>query len=180
MSFIVFGMLFIAKLIEKFIKPTFVNYTIFLTPIFILSSVILTCNNSINYDFRNVKKEDLVQYQFAQIIEESQNPTLLNYGFLDGGFYTITNITPNIKYFHKPNIKYENYPQIMDEQNRYIRESIVDFVVLKLNNISESNQIPYLHENYEEVKTIYVSNMDSYYMLFHIKNNKSEEVPINE
>ena len=120
-----------------------------------------------------------MQYQFAQIIEKKENPTLLNYGFLDGGFYTVTNITPNVKYFHKPNIKYENYPEIMDEQNRYIKDSIIDFVVLKLMDTSESTQIPYLYENYEEVKTIYVSDVNSYYMLFQIKD-KNEEVIINE
>ncbi len=179
MAFIVLGMLFIAKVIEKFIKPKLVNYIIFLTPIFILSFVILTCNYSINYDFRNVKKEDLLQYQFAQIIEQKENPSLLNYGFLDGGFYTVTNIIPNIKYFHMSNIKYENYPEILDEQNRYIKESVTDFVVLKLMHTSESIQIPYLYENYKEVKTIYVPDVNSYYMLFQIKD-KDEEVIINE
>ncbi len=179
MTFIVLGTLFIANVIEKILKPKLINYTIFLTPIYILSFVILTCNNSVNYDFHNIKKEDLLQYQFAQIIEKKENPTLLNYGFLDGGFYTVTNITPNVKYFHKPNIKYENYPEIMDEQNRYIKDSIIDFVVLKLMDTSESTQIPYLYENYEEVKTIYISDVNSYYMLFQIKD-KDEEVIINE
>ena len=33
-------------------------------------------------------KDTLVQYQFASIVKETENATLLNYGFLDGGFYT--------------------------------------------------------------------------------------------
>lgn len=32
------------------------------------------------------EKEDLPQYRFRDIIRTVENPTLLNYGFLDGGF----------------------------------------------------------------------------------------------
>ena len=42
------------------------------------------------------KKEELPQYKFAEKIKQSgiENPTLLNYGFLDGGFYTASGILP--------------------------------------------------------------------------------------
>ena len=130
--------------------------------------VALTCHSSHNFSFHNTKKEDLVQYQFAEIILEKPNATLLNYGALDGGFYTVTGIVPNVKYFHEPNIKYENYPEIMDEQNRYIKEKIIDFVVIKVDTKEESYDIPNLYENYNMVKNVYVSDEDSYYMLFKI------------
>lgn len=45
------------------------------------------------------KKGNLPQYQFKTIIEQVENPTLLNYGFLDGGFYTVCNIIPDCKAF---------------------------------------------------------------------------------
>lgn len=126
----------------------------------------MTCKASSNFEFRKVKKEELVQYQFAEIINQKPQATLLNYGFLDGGFYTVTGITPNIKYFHKPNIAYENYPIIMDEQNRYIKEIVIDFVVIKVAKEEDSLEIPYLYENYKKVKTMYVEGVNSYYMLF--------------
>lgn len=152
--------------IEAIGKPKIINYLKFWAPIYILVCILLTCRSSSNFEFRKVKKEDLVQYQFAKIINQKPNPTLLNYGFLDGGFYTVTGIVPNIKYFHKPNISYENYPIIMDEQNRYIKELIVDFVVIRVQKEEDSVQIPYLYENYKKIKTNYVEGVNCYYMLF--------------
>lgn len=46
-----------------------------------------------------VPKEDCVQYKFADIIHEKENATLLNYGFLDAGFYYAADILPVNKYF---------------------------------------------------------------------------------
>ena len=75
---------------------------------------------------------------------------------------------PNIKHFHKPNIQYENYPEIMDEQNRYIREKIVDFVVIRVLQEDDSYNIPYLYDNYNRIKTVYVGDVNCYYMLFEL------------
>ena len=36
------------------------------------------------------RKEQLPQYQFSEIITRTKEATLLNYGFLDGGFYTVS------------------------------------------------------------------------------------------
>lgn len=91
---------------------------------------------------------------------------MLNYGFLDGGFYTVTGIMPDFKYFHKPNIAYENYPIIMDEQNRYIREKLIDFVVIRVPKEEDSLQIPYLYKNYNKIKSSFVWGVNNYYMLF--------------
>ena len=102
--------------------------------------------------------------------KKTEDSTLLNYGFLDGGFYTVTNIVPNIKHFHKPNIKYENYPEIMDEQNRYIREKMIDFVIIRVEDEEESYNIPHLYDNYNKIKTVYVGDLNNYYMLFELKS----------
>ncbi len=72
------------------------------------------------------KKEELPQYVFNEIIKETPNATLLNYGFLDGGFYTVSNITPNLKYFCTLNIKKD---EMIEEQQRYIMQGLTDFVV---------------------------------------------------
>lgn len=152
--------------IEKLLKPNIVNWIRFGAPLYLLTCLIFTCNTSSNFNFRKVKKEDLVQYQFAEIINQKPNATLLNYGFLDGGFYTVTGITPTVKYFHKPNISYESYPIIVDEQNRYIRESLIDFVVIRVVKEEDSLEIPYLYENYKKLETTFVEGVNCYYMLF--------------
>lgn len=155
--------------IERYINSKKIYWIRLGVPIYIIVCMILTCKTSSNFEFRNVKKEELVQYQFAEIINKNPQATLLNYGFLDGGFYTVTGITPNVKYFHKPNIAYENYPIIMDEQNRYIKELVVDFVVIKIEKEEDSLKIPYLYENYKKVKANYVGRVNCYYMLFEKK-----------
>ncbi|WP_440602794.1 hypothetical protein [Bacillus sp. GB_SG_008] len=99
------------------------------------------------------QKEPLAQEKFAKIMHEEPNPTLLNYGFLDGGFYLAADIVPNVRYFERQNINYEEYPENMDEQNRYIREKKVQFVVLRVDPATKPNQVkvPYLNQNYHLV-----------------------------
>ena len=53
-------------------------------------------------------KDILPHYKFAKIINEETNPTILNYGKLDLGIYTLTNVVPNIKYFEQQNLNYKN------------------------------------------------------------------------
>ena len=167
MAFIVLAIIFIAKMLEKLVNRKILNAIKYITPIYIVLIIMLTCKLSSNFDFHNKQKDELVQYQFAKIINEKPNATLLNYGFLDGGFYTISNIVPNVKYFHKPNIEYERYPEIVDEQNRYIKEKIIDFVVIKVEKEEDSYNVPELYKNYELVKSVYDGN---YYMLFEVRN----------
>ena len=60
---------------------------------------------------------------------KKKNPTILNYGYLDMGFYTTTGIVPNTRYFEKLNFKYKKYPENVDELNKYIDNKEVDFVI---------------------------------------------------
>ncbi len=76
-------------------------------------------------------RKDLVQYQFAVIMGSDENTTLLNYGFLDAGFYTVCGILPSEKYFQMQNISYEAFPEMMDSQDACIREQRVDYVIVR-------------------------------------------------
>ena len=168
MPFVILGIICFANIIEKIVNKKYINIIKLIAPIYLILIVVLCCNTSNNFEFRKTKKEDLLQYKFAEIIKQKPNATLLNYGFLDGGFYTVANIVPNVKYFHKPNISYESYPEIMNEQNRYIKEKVVDFVVIKVEKEEDSNKIEYLNENYKKIDSVYVQNVNSYYMLFQV------------
>jgi hypothetical protein len=97
------------------------------------------------------ERADMVQYRFAAIIQESPNPTLLNYGFQDSGFYTAAGITPNTRFFQSYNIDYSSFPLAVDEQNRYIKDGVVDFIVLRgyPSDSADSLPVPYIHENYQ-------------------------------
>lgn len=98
-------------------------------------------------------REDYPQYCFAAIINQVPDATLLNYGFLDGGFYTAANITPTMKYFMINNISDSKLPVMRDEQERYLKEKLTSFVVIRMGKNADANayEAPGLHENYELV-----------------------------
>ena len=73
-------------------------------------------------------RESTMQYQLAAAIPEGENATLLNYGFMDAGFYTAAGITPTVKYFHQTNVPLQ---EMLDEQERYLQEELVDYVVTR-------------------------------------------------
>jgi len=96
-------------------------------------------------------REDMVQYRYANIIQAKPGATLLNYGFQDSGFYTAAGIIPNTRFFQSYNFAYSSYPLATDEQNRYIQDSMVDFIILRISpaDSTENLPIPHLYENYQ-------------------------------
>ena len=57
------------------------------------------------------------------------------------------------KYFCKLNITVDRYPEMMQEQNRYLKEKMVDYVVMEWSEDKDRSQfkLDYLRENYEMV-----------------------------
>lgn len=151
--YILFGIIFFWKLLED-------KYKIPKRKIVLISSVIiilcLTFYASPNArEMRHlVKKEDTVQYQFAKLIKQRKaNPTLLNYHFLDGGFYLTTETVPTIKYFQKQNVDDKLFNDIKKVQDEAIRKKEVDFVITRTKiNRYESFKFPKeLKQNYHEI-----------------------------
>lgn len=68
------------------------------------------------------EKDDFFLYRFKDVIDQEDNPTLLNYGCLDVGLYTVADIMPTCKFYHTCNMY---YPQMTAEQLRYIQEGCV-------------------------------------------------------
>lgn len=109
-----------------------------------------------NTYFISVKKEDLAQFIFSDIMHQEENPTLLYYGNIDGGFYTIANILPTEKYFEKINISYNAFPDNEDAQSLALKEAHTEYVIIRLRKEKDAfhTGIPYLHENYEIIKIV--------------------------
>ncbi len=101
-------------------------------------------------------KSDYPQIKFAEIINQKQDATLLNYGFLDSGFYYAADILPNCKYFCGLNIELD---EITETQNRFIEEGLVDFVVT-LNYELESDNYSQVLESSFENKTYYLYQLN--------------------
>ncbi|MCI6378438.1 MAG: glycosyltransferase family 39 protein [Clostridiales bacterium] len=72
-------------------------------------------------------REQTMQYRIAAHIPP--NATLLNYGFMDSGFYTAAGLVPNVLYFHQNNVPISEMPR---EQARYIAEGVCDYVVARI------------------------------------------------
>jgi len=73
-------------------------------------------------------RDETMQYRFAAIVDQTPDATLLNYGFMDAGFYTACRITPSVKYFHQTNVHLQ---EMLDEQIRYIADGVTDYVVTR-------------------------------------------------
>lgn len=81
---------------------------------------------SSNIYLLDVEKEELPQYRFAAHMNQAESPTLLNYGFLDGGFYFAADILPTNRFFCRLNI---NLEEMDPAQNQQVEAGLVDFVV---------------------------------------------------
>lgn len=80
------------------------------------------------------KKADLPQYQFAETIRQTPDATLLNYWFLDGGFYYTAGARPVNRYFCYFNI---NPPELKPQQENVILKGEVDYVVCRRNPLPD-------------------------------------------
>ena len=87
-------------------------------------------------------REETMQYRIAAYLEP--DATLLNYGFMDAGFYTAAGLVPNVKYFHQTNVPLE---EMLAEQERYLKEGLCDYV------ITRGKQPEWVVERYELIAT---------------------------
>lgn len=79
-----------------------------------------------NQERFGMKKADTPQYQMAEIIHQSEDQTLLNYGFLDNGFYMAADVLPTCKAFCRTNMPHE---EMLALQEEYLMERKCEFVV---------------------------------------------------
>ena len=97
---------------------------------------------SMNTDYMQIEKEDLFLYEFAEIVNQEESPTLLNVNMLDAGLYTVAEVMPTVKYFQTNGIPLQ---EMFDEQERYIKEGLTQFVIWRF------DYPDYILDNYELV-----------------------------
>jgi len=171
-AFTVYGLIAIAWILQQLKAETvFSNITggdplvnSILIATFTILCTLWSFNNSDNTYLMHYDRDDLPQYQFADIINETEDATLLNLGFLDGGFYYAADVLPNCPYFCYFNI---NSPEMWQMQYEYIRECKVDYIVTRNYRLEQ-----YLHtSDYELVDTaeFYFEGINFPYYLYRLK-----------
>ncbi len=105
-------------------------------------------------------REDLPQYIFAEQISKTEDPTLLNYGFLDGGFYLASDIVPSTKYFCHLNLKSD---EMRNSMNEYIINGVTDYIVTREVRL-ENKFVDLKYELIDEATFIFEKNNYTYYL----------------
>lgn len=113
----------LAPLAMRVTKPIVLR---FICLIGMLCAAIFVYLRAPNVDVMQRSKSDYPQYTFAELINRIDDATLLNYDFLDGGFYTTAGIIPSNRFYYCPNMLED---EILAEQRSYIASGDITFVV---------------------------------------------------
>ena len=90
-----------------------------------------------------VQKKDMPQYRFAEIIQQSEDQTLLNYGFLDGGFYFAAGVLPTETYFCTLNIDLPDMERALQDS---VRQGKTGFVITRSKQLKNSERYHLVNE----------------------------------
>lgn len=120
------------------------------------------------------EKEEMPQYKFAKIINETEDPTLLNFGFLDGGFYYAADVLPNCRFFCNFNIQ---APGMKQMQYEFVRDGKVDYVVTMKYPLEAYTAYSKKYEQVSTAQMQYEGKHYTYY-LYRLKelNNENDSV----
>lgn len=152
----ILGVLLLNRLLHK--------YNVRINPIrnasLLLLLITLMIKFSPNIPYTHYKHDDYAQFVFADIINESKDKTIINYGILDAGFYFTTDTLPECYYFMRNNFSYKNYPEMFDEQKRYVLQNRPHYVVTRTNYI-------FLEENnYKLINSFRQKYEDNYHVYY--------------
>ena len=84
----------------------------------------------------NIPREETPQYRFTQIIRQSEDRSLLNYGFLDGGYYLAAESLPVTRFFCTLN---NDLPEMKEELQSSIQEGKTAYIVTRGQRLKSRN-----------------------------------------
>ena len=103
--------------------------------VLLMTGMLVAFRSSPNTYLIRVQKEEMPQYRFAEIIRQSEDQTLLNYGFLDGGFYFAAGVLPSDPFFCTLNI---DLPEMEKSLQDSIRQGKTAFVITRSKKLRSS------------------------------------------
>ena len=131
------------------------SLVVVLSVVMLAAMTVLSYRLSSNAYLLAYTKEEMPQYRFARMIEESDDTSVLNYGFLDGGFYTVLDQVPQVRYFCTMNI---NPDVCIMEQNSYVEQELTNWLVTWKGYTAQREELenlPVVSEHYELVDYVY-------------------------
>ncbi|MDD6200437.1 MAG: hypothetical protein PUB93_04120 [Firmicutes bacterium] len=134
--FAVYGLIAIGKYLRYWKLPLGLKRVYGTSPVifavalslFTAGLLAISYKSSGNTYLMDYEKEDLPPYRFAQTISQAEDAKILNFGFLDGGFYYAADVLPNCEFFCTLNI---NAPDMWQIQRECIENGEVDFVITR-------------------------------------------------
>lgn len=131
-AFAVFGLIAVVRLVKLPKELTSLRIPKFLphAALVLCTAALLfySYHQSPNVYLMGRDKSEMPQYKFAQTIQTVEDATLLNYGFLDGGFYYAADVVPTCRYFCYFNIPVTD---MWSSQRAAIEAGAVDFIVTR-------------------------------------------------
>ena len=139
-AYVIFGLILIVQLlrlfrVRKVLLKVFHNSPIpFFAALAITMTILITSAFTHNRNMYLTKydRDEMVQYRFAEIIQTVDDPTLLNYGFLDGGFYYASGAKPASRYFCTFNVTPDDMWQ---SHKACIENGDADFIVTRTHSL---------------------------------------------
>ena len=132
------GLVFISDIVIALSKRRASLAARVISAILIVSAPFVAYHCSPNTYMLGLPRNQTPQYQFAKIIQQAKNASLLNYGFLDGGFYFASGLLPTERFFCLLNL---DLPEMKEEMNVCIVEGRTTFVVTRNSSIPSSNYV---------------------------------------
>ena len=87
---------------------------------------VLALLGSDNVRMLGTRREEMPQYRFDRILAETPDATLFNYGALDIGQYTVSDILPSTRFFCMLNLPSE---EMFREMEHYMADGVTDYIV---------------------------------------------------
>lgn len=172
-AFTVLGLVGIAWVLQKIKTETVLNKLTRANQIIsgtLITTILILCsvwafNESDNTYLMRYDREDIPQYRFADIISETEDATLLNFGFLDGGFYHAADVLPTCPFFCTFNV---NAPGMWQTQYEYINEGKIDYVITRRYRLEQYNVDSSKYE-LVDMANLYFEGIDFTYYLYRLK-----------
>ncbi len=168
-AFCVFGLIAIGKALQlaedsrafgKLLGTSVFRAVIMVLLVFLLLNH--SYDKSSNTYLMDYEKEDVPAYRFAKIINTVDDAKILNYGFLDGGFYYASDVLPSCEFFCTLNI---DAPDMWAIQRACIQSGSVDFVITRTYTLDQYSATSKGYELVDQC-TCYFEGVDFTYYLY--------------